>query len=202
MKILVIGAHPDDIEYGMGGTAAKMIKAGHEVSFFIMTSGETIESPEVRRGEAIEGAKILGVNNIIFGNVGDSHVKHDQEAIVTIENAIKKIKPDRVYCMSPEDTHQDHKNTALATISAARDVPSLFFYETPSTMSSFLSQIFVDIGDTIQDKIKALHAHKSQNVKNFMDISAVGGLANFRGFQTRKNIKHAEAFQVFKHIEL
>lgn len=202
MNILAIGAHPDDIEYGAGGTIAKLVKANHKITFLILSSGEASGNPEVRKKEAINGAKILGVNNVIFGDLKDSHIKHEKETIDIIEDAIRKVKPDRIYTLYTEDGHQDHRNTSLSTISAGRNVSSIFFYENPTVFSNqFNPNVFVDISDTVNEKIKALNAHASQNIKPYMDVSAIEGLAKFRGFQTRMKIKYAEAFQIFRHLE-
>jgi LmbE family N-acetylglucosaminyl deacetylase len=202
MNILAIGAHPDDIEYGVGGTIAKLVRAGHNVTFLILTYGETIGDPNVRKQEAIDGAKALGVKNVLFGNLKDSFIKHDKETIDIIERVIAKVKPDRIYTIYVEDSHQDHRNTALSTISAGRDTPSIIFYECPSVFSNnFNPHLFVDITDTIQNKFDALKVHVSQNKKSFMDMSAIEGLAKFRGFQTRMKIKYAEAFHIFRHLE-
>lgn len=201
MNVLVIGAHPDDIEYGMGGTVAKLVKDGHNVAFLILTCGETIGDPVVRKQEATNGARILGVKDVFFGNLRDSHVKHEKETIDIIENVIAKINPHRIYTLCMEDSHQDHRNTALSAISAGRNIPSIYFYECPSVFSNhFNPHLFIDISDTIQDKINALKAHASQNKKFFMTVDAVEGLAKFRGFQTRMKIKYAEAFHVFRDV--
>ncbi|OGI12559.1 hypothetical protein A3K64_01485 [Candidatus Micrarchaeota archaeon RBG_16_36_9] len=202
MNILAIGAHPDDIEYGVGGTIAKLVKANHNITFLILSSGEASGDSATRKQEAIRGAKILGVNNVLFGNLKDSQIKHEKETIDIIENAIKKTNPDRIYTLYMEDGHQDHRNTALSTISAGRNVASIFFYENPTVFSNhFNPNVFVDISDTINDKLKALNSHVSQNIKPYMDVSAIEGLAKFRGFQTRLKLKFAEGFQVFRHIE-
>ncbi|MBI2148933.1 PIG-L family deacetylase [Candidatus Woesearchaeota archaeon] len=201
MNILAIGAHPDDIEYGVGGTIAKFIKLGYKVTFLILTNGELIEKAENRREEALKAATILGVNDIIFGDLRDSKVECNRETIDIIEEAIHKVNPNRIYTTYIEEAHQDHRNLALATIAAGRDISSIYFYETPSTFSSFIPHIFVNISDTIQDKINALKAHITQNKKSYMDVDAIESLAKFRGFQTRQKLNYAEAFHIYKHVE-
>ena len=200
MNILFIGAHPDDIEVGAGGTVARFVKEGENVSFLILTNGETAGNPLIRRQEAVEGAKILGVTDIIFSDIKDSdkHVRHDNKTISIIEEVIRKKNPDKIFVTTLKDAHQDHKNAALATISAARTVPNIFFYEVPSSFPDFRPHLYVDISETINQKIEALNAHRSQNKKRYMKIDLIIGITKQRAYQSKMAINNAEAFEIFR----
>ena len=133
MKVLAIGVHPDDIEFGMGATLAKHISLGHEVLVLVLTdgnrgdTGKYIKSDE-RREESIRALKILGYNNeVIFLNLPEITVS--QSTILILENKIDKFEPDRIYTHSRNDRHQDHRNCSYAVLSAGRYINEILLYE-------------------------------------------------------------------------
>lgn len=205
MKVLAVGAHPDDIELGAGGTVARHAKEGDEVYFLILTYGEKSGDEETRKREALESANILNVKSVSFAEIPDTMVRDDIKTIMKIEDVIKKVKPDRVYTHGTKDTHQDHRNAALATYSAAREVLELFSYESPDTYPSFNPQFYVRITDTMSQKIKALEKYNSQRNKKYLEAKAIKGLAQFRGYQVGRyhsRMEYAEAFEVIRSIKI
>src|SRR3989304_4780293 len=128
IKILAVGAHPDDIELGAAGTIARHVREGDEVHFLILTCGEKSGDRETRKKEALESAKVLNVPLVSFAEIPDTMIKEGLETILKIEEVIKKFRPDRVYSHGTKDTHQDHRNAALATFSAAREAPEVFSF--------------------------------------------------------------------------
>lgn len=204
MKILAVGAHPDDIELGVGGTVARHTKEGDEAYFLILTCGEKSGDKETRKREALESAKVLNVKSVSFAEIPDTMVLDGIETIMKIEDVIKKVKPDRVYAHCIKDTHQDHRNAAFATYSAARGVPEVFAFESPDTYPSFNPQYYVQITDTLHQKIRALKKYNSQRNKKYLEANAIRGLAQFRGYQIgryQSRIVYAEAFEVIRAIE-
>jgi LmbE family N-acetylglucosaminyl deacetylase len=195
VTILAIGAHPDDIEFGCGGTLIKYSETGHRLFLYIMTEGGLGAPPSTRIEEQMASKAILGAEDIFWGRYEDTHLVVDIGLIGKIEKVIKKVKPDFIFCSYPEDTHQDHRHLAQAVMSATRYIRNVLFYEGPTTQN-FKPHVFVDISDTLDKKIRALEAHKSQVMKtNIEDLSIVEvarSSANFRGIQGR--VKFAEAF--------
>lgn len=205
MRVLAIGAHPDDIELGVGGTIARHTREGDEVFFLILTLGEKSGNKEVRRKEALESADVLKVKSVGFAEIPDTMVTEGIETILKIEDVIKRVNPDRVYAHCTKDTHQDHRNAAFATFSAAREVPEVFSFESPDTFPSFNPQYYVRITDTIDQKIAALKKFNSQCNKKYFEAEAIKGLAQFRGYQVgryRLKMEYSEAFEVIRKIEL
>ena len=202
MKVIAIGSHPDDIEYGCAGTLLKHIKAGDEVHFIVMSRGSRTRSilakDNVREKEAVESAKEIGATVHIF-DYPDTEIPQNHEVIDRIEKIIKEVDPQRIYTHSVKDTHQDHRNVAYATIAAARKVPEIFFYESPSLYLDFNPNYYVDISGHIEEKLKALNLFVTENGKDYMKIEAIRGLAQFRGVATF--VKYAEAFQVFRILK-
>jgi len=195
MKILAIGPHPDDIEFGCGGTLIKYARQRHKVHLLIMTAGGEGGSLDLRMEEQAASNRILGVENVFWGGYKDTHLRVDKQIIGKIESVIREINPDFIFCNYPEDTHQDHRHVTQSTVSATRYIRNVIFYEGPTTQN-FLPNVFVDIADTINSKLEALMAHESQVMKtNIEDMSIVEqaiSTANFRGIQGR--VKYAEAF--------
>ena len=195
MNILAIGAHPDDIEFGCGGTLIKYAHRGHNVFCLVMTGGGQGGEPAVRRREQAAAGEIMGVEKIYWGGYEDTHLEVNQELISKIEQVMYDIRPSFIFCHYPDDTHQDHRHLSQATQSAARNLSNVLFYEGPTTWG-FHPQVFVDIGETLAGKIAALEAHGSQvtktNIKDLTIVEIARSSANFRGIQGR--VKYGEAF--------
>ena len=195
VNILAIGAHPDDIEFGCGGTLIKYSQKGHRLFMLVMTEGGFGAQTATRVKEQMDSKEIMGVEKIFWGEYADTHLVVDKELIGKIEDVIEEVTPDFIFCNFPDDTHQDHRHLAQAIMSATRYIRNVLFYEGPTTQN-FKPHVFVDIAETLDLKIKALKAHKSQVMKtNIEDLSIVEvarSSANFRGIQGR--VKFAEAF--------
>jgi LmbE family N-acetylglucosaminyl deacetylase len=196
MTILAVGAHPDDIEFGCGGTLIKYTEKGHRLFLLVMTGGGMGAPKATRTQEQMDAKAILGAEEVIWGMYEDTQLIVDQEIISNIENVISEVKPDFIFCHFPDDTHQDHRHLSQATITAARYIRNVLFYEGPTTQN-FDPHVFVDISNTLEKKIDALEAHRSQitktNIEGLSIIEIAHSSANFRGIQGR--VKYAEAFQ-------
>jgi LmbE family N-acetylglucosaminyl deacetylase len=195
VKILAVGAHPDDIEFGCGGALVKYAQKGHGVYLLVMTGGGLGGSSAVRTEEQKVSGQILGAEKVFWGGYEDTHLVVDVDLIGKLEAVIAEVKPDFIFCNFPDDTHQDHRHLAQAIMSATRYIRNVLFFEGPTTQN-FNPQVFVDISDTLDKKVEALQAHHSQVMKtNIEDLSIVEvarSSANFRGIQGR--VKFAEAF--------
>lgn len=194
-KILAIGSHPDDIEFGCSGTLVKYAEQGHEVYLLVMTRGEMGADPDVRVAEQGESARILGVKEVFWGGLADTGIEISSRVIQEIEKVIENVSPDMIFCHYPEDTHQDHRHLSQMIISATRYIRNVLFYEGPTT-ERFAPQVYVNIVPTLTLKVKALMAHKSQikktNIEDVSIIEMAHSTANFRGIQGR--VQYAEAF--------
>jgi LmbE family N-acetylglucosaminyl deacetylase len=193
MNVIAIGAHPDDIEYGCYGTMLKHKREGDRIVFIVLSQGEKSGSREVRKKEAIESAKRVGAKLYLF-NYPDTNIPQTHEVIERLEKIIKEFSPQRIYTHSTKDTHQDHRSIAYATLAAARFVPEIFCYESPSLYLNFQPNNF------IENKIEALNTFLTQNSKDYMKINAIKGLAQFRGLAT--SVKYAEAFEAIKILKI
>ena len=135
-KALFIAAHPDDLEFGVAGTAAKWAKAGSEVTFCLITDGNagtheegmTAEKlAEIRRAEQLEAAKILGVKNVEFLGYDDCKLVNTLELREKLVRLIRKYQPNVLGCQDPTNVfpradyinHPDHRAAGGAAIDAA-----------------------------------------------------------------------------------
>ena len=199
MNILAIGAHPDDIEFGCGGSLIKYADRGHHLFLLIMTQGGLGAPNKVRKDEQLAAQEILGIRRIFWGDYEDTYLEVNKDVISQVENVIAEIKPDFIFCHFPDDTHQDHRHLAQVVISATRYIQNVLFYEGPTTQN-FDPQIFIDISNTLDRKVMALEAHRSQiektNIEDLTILELARSTANFRGTQGR--VKFAEAFKALR----
>jgi LmbE family N-acetylglucosaminyl deacetylase len=198
MRVLAVGAHPDDIELGCGATLLTHQARGDEVTLLVMTTGE--QGPQDARsriGEQEDAAAVLGAS-LIWGGFEDGNVPEGRDAITVVQHAIARRGPDLIYTHTPRDTHQDHRATAAAVLSAARRMRQVLLYESPTSIQ-FAPSIFVDVAAFIEDKMDLVRAHMSQVLKNgLVDLEALEAQARYHGFRAR--LHYAEAFETDRFL--
>jgi len=214
LRILAIGAHADDIELGCGGTIAKAIKSGHSVKMIIMTEsaytnydGKVLRTAAEVTNEVKGAAKALGVplSDVTVLTFPNKDVPYDSSTVQTLNKILDDYRPDLILTHWAFDTHQDHRNTALSTISAARYYNNILMYEPfpPSGRSyvAYKPQIYTDISETMKEKIDSVKAHKSQVRKygKLTWIDSIKGRASLRGFEC--GVKYAETFEIVRYMQ-
>lgn len=208
LKIIAIGAHPDDIELACGGTIAKAIEKGHEVCMVIVTGAASkdhhdnyIRTDDEAREEQLHAARALGVTDVRILGFEDMCVPYSKELVSELDKIINTFQPDLTFTHFVFDTHQDHIRTAQATLSAARKQNTVMLYEpiNPSGRGyvAFRPQVYFDISGTIDKKVASLKEHKSQ-YKKYGDtwIEALQSRAKFRGFEM--GAEYAECFELIR----
>ena len=161
-RVLVIGAHPDDVEIGCGGAMAKHHAAGDLLHILTLSRGAAGGDTNVRMAEAQKAASLFGAQ-LEMANLQDTHITEGRETIEIISNAIRDMTPTHVYTHCSEDTHQDHRAVHSASLVAARGVPNVYCYQTPSSTVEFHPNRFVDITDFIKAKLQAIDIYGSQS---------------------------------------
>ncbi len=200
-KILCIGAHPDDLEIGMGGTIARNVKEGNKV---LMAVSMVPYAKNKRIDEVEKAAKVLGADSTILDLNLDYKIL-TREIIEIFDELISKFRPNVIYTHWNHDSHQDHRIISEAVFSATRNNQSdLYMYEQilPGGIVpyNFRAQKFVDISQYIDKKTAALKAHRSQYKKNKYNwVSGIKSRANQWGYMI--GVKYAEAFEVVKIIK-
>jgi len=205
-KIVSIGAHPDDVEQGMGGTVAKHSDKGDDVHVIVCTLGIGGGSgdPNMREEEARVAAHILGAK---LHSLDYPVLKLNKPSIEfenVMKKAIDKIDPDRVYVHSPFDYHQVHAVVSECATIAAKDVKQLLFYEDiSSTNPDFKPNSYVDITNYIDLKLKSIEAHGTQSSKLYLQSNITRSLAHTRYTMGKLGSNPngmAEAFTIHKFI--
>lgn len=221
MKILVIAAHPDDEVYGMGGTIAKLSSRGNEVYTLIVTEGCSAQYKgnkkiiEEKKNEAKKANKILGVKEVLFGNLPDMQLDTLPHLEINriIEGAIDKIKPDVVYTHHRGDVNKDHRMVYESTLVATRPthfqcVKKLLSYQVPSSTEwgapvvgeIFIPNIFEVIDKYFNFKRQAIEAYQTE-IREYphpRSLKYVGVLDEMTGLKIGTG--KTEAFQVIRKI--
>jgi len=197
LKVLAIGAHPDDIELGCGAALLAHGRAGHAVTMLVMTAGLGPAEQRARPEEQEDAAALLRAG-LVWGGFEDGRVPPDGPAVQVIEDTIVRTGAEVIYTHAAGDSHQDHRAVASATAAAARRTQRLLCYESPTSLG-FSPTHFVNVDGLVEAKLGLIRAHLSQVMKNgLVDLEAVEAQARFRGFQAR--VRHAEAFEATRFV--
>jgi LmbE family N-acetylglucosaminyl deacetylase len=207
-KIVVasIGAHPDDVELGMGGTLAKHSKRGDEIHIILCTLGigGTSGDPKGRESEAHAAAKTLNAKLHILDFPVVKLNKPSGEFESILKRAIDDIDPHRLYTHSPFDYHQVHESVSECTANVAKDIPQVLFYEViSSTSPEFRANAYVDVTDYIDKKIECLEYHNTQSSKLYMQAHMVRSIAHARYIMSKIGTRPygmAEAFAIGRMV--
>lgn len=195
-RVLVINAHPDDSDFGASGTIAQWVKNGIHVSYCICTNGDqggeesgipVEEMPEVRQREQRAAGAAIGVTDITFLNYRDGSLEPTLGLRKDLVRAIRIAQPDRLLCQSPERnwdrigaSHPDHLAAGEGAIQAvypdARNPFAFLDLAAEGHLPWRVKEVwmmghatpdhFVDITETFELKMKALHSHVSQTAHN------------------------------------
>lgn len=200
MNILAIGAHPDDIELGCGGTLIKAAQLGHNIFMYVLTRGEASGDPVERTKEAMAAAAFIGARTLWVDNFEDANLTVCRELVSRIEYFIDQSKADLVLTHSENDYHHDHRAAAEATLEAGRYSRNIVAYEIPVT-KRFSPGGYYDISDVIEKKTELIRLFESQRDKLFTNEKAIRGLSNYRAFQSRLST-HLDAVESFEVVRI
>lgn len=191
-RVLVVVAHPDDIDYGSAGTIAMFNEQGIQVSYCLVTSGDAggdsdgltkDQRIELRESEQSAAGRIVGVENIHYLRMSDGQIEFNLDLREKITRVIRKEKPDLVISQSPQRiyeriyaSHPDHLAVGEATLSAVypdAQNPHAFPHlldegysahgvKAVWVVSHKNPDTFVNITNVIERKLEALFKHESQ----------------------------------------
>jgi LmbE family N-acetylglucosaminyl deacetylase len=195
VSVVAIGCHPDDVEFGCFGTLALYRRRKADVRVLLLTGGEKGGNKEVRLRAAESACSLIGAT-LAYAGFEDGKLNDNWKTVSWIEKELKKAEADIVFAICPSDTHEDHRNGGNAGISASRRIRNVLLYETPSARG-FRPQIYVDVTEALEEKVRALLMHKSEGKREYAS-EAVRCLARYRAYQMRQPGRAIEAFQVVK----
>lgn len=203
LRVVCVGAHPDDPETGCGATLARYAEAGHDVVIIYLTRGEAgisgkshDEAARIRTAEAEKACAILGAQPVFAGQIdGSSEVNNARYA--ELDRLLTAQRPDLVFTHWPVDTHRDHCAASLLTFQSWRrggkKFPLLYFEVMSGEQTQeFQPGFYVDVTSTWQKKKEACYSHRSQGPDEFYAYHEA--MERFRGME--RQVKRAEAFVV------
>ncbi len=202
LKIVVVGAHPDDPETGCGGTMSLLSGEGHEVVSAYLTRGEAgirgksyDEAAQIRTNEALEACKIMNAKAVFLKQI-DGHCEITASRYTEVYDFIKAEKPDLVFTHWPIDQHRDHRICSILVYDAWLNLKKqfeLYYFEVESggQTQNFPPTNFIDITSVIEKKHAACNCHISQDMEHVYS-EFHEQMEKFRGLQAY--CKYAEAF--------
>jgi N-acetylglucosamine malate deacetylase 1 len=184
LRLLIVGAHPDDADYHAGGLAALYRAAGHVVKMVSLTNGgaghHTLRGPELverRKKEAAAAGAVIGASYDVFDN-SDGALLPTLDVRGQVIRLLRSFKPDLVLTHRPNDYHPDHRYTSmlvqdaayLVTVPAvAPDTPHLprdpviaYLADRFEKPYPFQPTVVVDVGGVLERVVDMLHCHQSQ----------------------------------------
>jgi LmbE family N-acetylglucosaminyl deacetylase len=202
VKVIVIGAHPDDPETGCGGAISLFAKNGCDVVSAYLTRGEAgipgtpyNKAAEIRTNEALKACKVMNARAVFLGQIdGNCEITHNRYQ--EIYDFIKAEAPDIVFTHWPVDTHRDHRICSSLVFDSWLQLEQkyeLYYFEVESgsQTQNFNPTEFVDISSVIKQKHEACSCHVSQQIETVMK-EYHEPMEKFRGMQA--NCAFAEAF--------
>jgi N-acetylglucosamine malate deacetylase 1 len=211
MNVLLISAHPDDMEIGMGGTAAKLASTGASLTSLVLTDGRRSPNPfqmqpdtlaELRQKEARDAASILGIERVLFSNLADLRSSENYRvAKDQMRQVIEQNRPTEIYTLHPSfDRHASHQLAGKIVLETVQEIahidPTIWAYEVWGLFSAW--DRFEDISGQIGKKIQAIQQHKSQ-VACIPYADGVSGLNRWRAIfaDPQQNQPEAAFAEVF-----
>jgi LmbE family N-acetylglucosaminyl deacetylase len=220
MKVLVVSAHLDDEVLGPGGTLRRHASMGDEVFAHVACCGSNLrydaDSDKKLQSTADQVAEIIGFKEISLGKLPDQGLDTLSlvQVITPLEKILDKIKPEILYTHDVADINRDHRTLFEALSVAARPysaptVKRFATFETPSStewgrsagMANFDPHLFVDISETLDDKLRAFALYESE-VRPWPHPRSLEALrARARYWGSIVGCEAAEAFRVVREIE-
>ena len=180
MRILAIGAHPDDVEFGCAAILIQEVRAGHDVHIVVTSRGEAASAgtPEGREEESRLAANIIGASIEFLDLGGDCNITATPENAIPIARVIRDFRPDVILAPHPgENQHPDHAAVGKLTRDAARlaryggflqlrplpshQIGSLYFYAITQVFVE-APQLVVDVTSVFEPWQEAIRCHASQ----------------------------------------
>jgi len=195
--VVAVGAHPDDLEIGVGGTLAKLRRAGARVVMVVVSIPKDFD---VRLDEAKRGAEILGCELRLLLDGSPKRIEDVKtcDLVGMLDGVIKEYQPSAVLTHSNADFHNDHLLVYNACLPTQRLAHFDFFSYHPTNCRpvpvQFHPRAYVDISDTIDAKMHAITAHASQFGGRGLDTEMYREFAHLQGRMV--GVTYAEGLDV------
>jgi LmbE family N-acetylglucosaminyl deacetylase len=199
----------DDEILGCGGTIAKHVSQGDEVSVLYICSKQSVrfdnEILELRKTHARKVADSLQVKKIYFADLPlimlDTVPQLD--VVTAVEKVMYEVKPEILYCHYWDDINSDHRVVFESTAVWCRPsktpfLKKVYLYEIFGSTSNFIPNHYVDIGEQLEAKLNALSLYSTEIAAQTRSIETTRTVAKYRGAEINAN--YAEAFVLYRGI--
>jgi len=177
--VLAVGAHPDDVEIGVGGILASHRAAGDQVVILTLSRGAKGGVADDRQHESLRSAELLGAR-LFLEDLVDTEIANTGPTVAIIERVVREVNPTIVYTHSSHDRHQDHRAVHDATIVATRSVDTVACFQSPSSTVDFRPTRFVSIDGYTDKKLELLACFQSQaNIRSYLEPDFVLATARY-----------------------
>lgn len=204
-KVLVIGPHADDGEFGCGGLISKLVKSGSEVHYAVFsTCEESVPNgmpKNILEVELRSSAKLLGIldkNIYLYDYRVRRFNERRQDILEDLIRIRNTVKPDLVLTPASNDIHQDHSTVSIESVRAFKN-NTILGYELVWNNILTSNACFISIDDAdLSCKIGAISEYKSQGFRSYSSPDFIKALAKVRGVQVDK--KYCEMFEVIRWV--
>lgn len=211
MKILIVSAHPDDIEMSMGATLARLANAetemeppgglwtkDNEIIVHVFSDSADVKGNDGIQQEVFDSMKLYGLDCTVHKYPTMHFREHYQKIRDTIYKLKQEIDPDVVYCKSPNSLHPDHQviGEACESIFLECTVYGMFGIRDGHNIRAN-KWVMVDQAE-LDLKLQSVMAYKSQQRRSYANSEFIIGQAKMRGMQV--GVEYAEAFEVIREV--
>ena len=194
--VLAIGAHPDDVELGIGATLAAHRAAQHNIVILTLSRGGRGGDVDSRQHESMAAAELLAAR-LFLEDLADTQISRTDDALAIIERVVREVSPTIVYTHSLHDRHQDHRAVHEATMIATRRTPVVACYQSPSSTIDFRPSRFVAVDGYTDMKLRLLQCYGSQSgIRGYLEPDFV--LATARYWSRFGTSRHAEPLEIIR----
>lgn len=224
--ILIIAAHPDDEILGVGATVAKHVAAGDEAYALILGEGQTsryatredasAKDVEKLHKDTMLAAEKVGYQQVYFENFADNRFDSVDllDIVKVVEQYIDKLRPEVIYTHHAGDLNIDHQLTYRAVVTGTRpvndcSVKEIYAFETLSSTEwnfssegdAFNPNVFIDVKDFFEKKIKAMKCYHSELCKFPHPRSIQGMKIQAQRWGSVVGKEYVEAFRLIRKID-
>ena len=198
--ILILGAHPDDIEFAMGGTVARLIEEGAQITVAVMSKSMHIAQNQDILAELENSMATFGIKDF---QVHDFETRRFEQQSTEIRDTVFKLKkdlaPELVFCTSPVAMHPDHAALGRACKSVFQETTVLAYEDIRGNHDMLINQWFKLTGGHVDTKVKALSCYNSQAGRAYFDMEQIRAVAMARGIQI--GARFAEGFEALRVVQ-
>lgn len=220
-KVLCIQPHPDDVDLAVGGTIARLVELGAQITYLTLTDGslgtcdpgvKPSQLAGIRQREQALAADLLGVDELLWLNHPDGGLRETGNLQREIMQVIRQVRPDVVFTVDPwlpYEAHPDHRAAGLAVCGAClfSSLPGYYpeqlkgearVWRVPMVALYFTAKpnTYVDVTSHWEHKVQAILAHSSQFTESVWQRFAPLITAKGRGYGAEADCELAEAFKV------